>query len=208
MQGFIYKITNLINNKVYIGQTMQKPLDRWYRHCQKSNLSDAEKNMAIKKAIFKYGKDNFKFEVIETINDCSRTLLNEREIYWISQYDSYNNGYNCTLGGNAGVKPFKIPKSEHKNIIDLYNTGLSIRDIAKEYCVDKGTIKQILDINNIKLRKTKSYKFCQQDRENILNFYVSVLDTYGVKLSRLLTMNRFKLSRSYLSQLISGARRI
>lgn len=208
MQGFIYKITNLINNKVYIGQTMQKPLDRWYRHCQKSSLPDAEKNMAIKQAIFKYGKDNFKFEVIETINDCDRTLLNEREIYWISQYDSYSNGYNCTLGGNAGVKPFKISKSEYKNIIDLYNTGLSIRDVAKEYCVDKGTIKHILDINNIKLRKTKSYKFCQQDRENILKFYVSILDTYGVKLSRLLTMNRFKLSRSYLSQLISGARRI
>lgn len=208
MQGFIYKITNLVNNKVYIGQTIQNPLDRWYRHCQKRCLSNAERNMAIKRAIFKYGKDNFKFEVIETIDNYNRDLLNEREIYWIAQYNSYHDGYNCTIGGTLASKPFKIAKVEHKDIIDLYNIGLSLRDIAKEYNVDKETIKRVLSINNIELRKTKTYKFCQQDREDILNFYVSIIDTYGINLSRVITINRFKLSKSYLSQLVKGKRRI
>ena len=208
MKGFIYKITNLINNKVYIGQTIQRPLARWYRHCQKSSLSKAEQNMAIKRAILKYGKNSFKFEVIETINAYSKELLDTKEVYWIAQYDSYHNGYNCTPGGNSGVRPLKIAKAEHEDIIGLYNTGLSLRDIAKEYNVDKATIKHVLSINSIELRKTKTYKFCQQDRENILNFYVSVLDIYGVSLSRLLTINRFKIGRSYLSQLIGGKRRI
>lgn len=208
MQGFIYKITNLINDKVYIGQTIQRPLDRWYRRCQKSSLSKAEQNMAIKRAILKYGKNSFKFEVIETIDNYNKELLDAKEIYWIAQHNSYYNGYNCTLGGSSCAKPLKIAKAEHEDIIDLYNTGLSLRDIAKEYHVDKTTIKHILSINNIELRKTKTYKFCQQDRENILNFYVSVLDIYGTSLSRLLTINRFKIGKSYLSQLISGKRRI
>lgn len=208
MLGFIYKITNLVNSKIYIGQTIQNPKDRWYRHCQRKCLSDNELNMAIKRAIFKYGKDNFKFEVIETIENSDRETLNSREIYWIAYYDSYNNGYNCTLGGNANGRPLKIAKAEYNDIIDLYNIGLSLRDIAKEYKVDKATIKHILEINNVKLRTTKTYKFCQQDRQNILDFYMSALESNNQKISRKLTMDKFKISRTYLSQLINGKRRI
>ena len=208
MLGFIYKITNLVNNKIYIGQTIQNPKDRWYRHYQQKCLSDNELNMAIKRAIFKYGKDNFKFEVIETIENSDRETLNSREIHWIAYYDSYNNGYNCTLGGNANGRLLKIAKAEHNDIIDLYNIGLSLRDIAKEYKVDKATIKHILEINNVKLRITKTYKFCQQDRQNILDFYTSTLESNNQKTSRKLTMDKFKISRTYLSQLINGKRRI
>lgn len=204
MQGFIYKITNLVNNKIYIGQTIQNPINRWYRHCQVKCLSKNERNMAIKRAIFKYGKECFKFEVIETLNNCSRQLLDDREVYWINYYNSYNTGYNCTKGGTGGARLLKITSAEHNNIIELYNDGFSLREIAKEYNVDKATIKHILDINNITQRVTRTYKFSKNDRERILSFYLSILDIYGCTLSRHITKNRFKISKSYLSQLING----
>ena len=89
MNGKIYRITNLVNGKIYIGQTVQSLEERFYKHCAK--YSDRlHFVMPIKQAIFKYGKENFKIELIE---DCDIELLNEREQYWISYYDSYNNGY-------------------------------------------------------------------------------------------------------------------
>ena len=208
MKGFIYKISNKINNKVYIGQTIQDPKERWYRHCQRKCLSENERNMAIKRAIFKYGKDNFTFEVIEKIENYSKELLDNREIYWIAHYNSYENGYNCTKGGSLGSKPLKISKEEHTDIIDLYNCGFSLRNIAKEYNVDKATIKHILEINNIEIKRTRTYKYSQGERDNIITLYFSLLDTYGSEYSSLLIQNKYKISKSYLSQLIHGKRRI
>lgn len=52
--------------------------------------------MVIKRAIHKYGKENF---VIKLLEECDRALLNEREKYWIQYYNSFENGYNSTLGG-------------------------------------------------------------------------------------------------------------
>lgn len=86
----IYKITNLINGKTYIGQS-KNPERRFREHSL--NL----KNSVISTAINKYGKDNFSLEIIErNINN-----YNEREAYWIQYYNSFNRdfGYNRTLGG-------------------------------------------------------------------------------------------------------------
>lgn len=208
MLGFIYKITNTLNNKIYIGQTIQNPKDRWYRHCQKNCLSNNERNMAIKRAIFKYGKDNFSFEVIETIKDSNTELLNSREKYWISFYNSYKNGYNCTIGGTDGAKPLKLNKEVHKDIISLYNYGFSLYDLAKEYNVDKATIKHILEINNINIRKRTFTKFSNELIEEIIILYWSIYDLYGITYSNKLIQNRYKISKSYLSQLIHSKRRI
>ena len=107
--GYIYKITNNINNKVYIGQTIkQRPTDRFSQHRYDSrNLKDND-NSYLHKAMNLYGVDNFSFEVIEEIEN---QFLNEREIYWIQVYDSLTpNGYNLTLGGE-GTKGFSRPQS-------------------------------------------------------------------------------------------------
>lgn len=95
--GKIYIITNDINNKVYIGQTIQSLKKRFSGHCCYSK-SDRSSSMYIKRAIHKYGKDKFHISLLE---ECSIDSLNEREIYWISKYDSYYNGYNLTLGGQS-----------------------------------------------------------------------------------------------------------
>lgn len=85
----IYKITNKINGKQYIGQSinLEHRLNE-HRRCEGDSY--------IHNAIKKYGLENFDFEIIELT---SKELLNEREKFWIAYYDSYNKGYNLTLGG-------------------------------------------------------------------------------------------------------------
>lgn len=196
MFGIIYIIKNNINKKVYIGQTIQTIEKRWQGHCRKG-FHDGEKNMAIKKAILKYGKENFSIEVLEY---CNIEDLDCREIYYINFYNSYKEGYNSTLGGKSGAKPLKLKTIEQQECVDLYKLGFSLRNIAKEFNVDKATIKHIIEINNIDLRKSRTYKFSLNERLQILE---------DLKyLSRKEIIEKWKISKSYLSQLINGKRRI
>ncbi len=78
--GIIYKITNIINGKIYIGQTTATLESRFYSHCQFNRNKD---NSVIFKAIKKYGKENFKIEKI----DCaySEDELNKKEINYFTK---------------------------------------------------------------------------------------------------------------------------
>lgn len=195
MKGFIYKITNTINGKSYIGQTIQNVKERFYQHCA-TKCSKAVSDMAIHRAIKKYGKSNFTVEVIEEIDSAN---LNDRERYWIEYYNSYNNGYNSTKGGQDGCKPFKDLDVE--SIIKEYNIGKSLRTLGTIFKVDKQTIKDLLIRHNVELRTTRTYKLSQEDREEVLEDFASGL-------SRKEIMIKWNISKSYLSQLINGYRRI
>lgn len=198
MNGFIYKVTNKVNGKVYIGQTIQSIKDRWYRHCGKSGLSKAEMNTHFKRAILKYGKESFNIEILEEVDS---SKLDEREKYYIKLYDSYNSGYNSTMGGqNGGYRHFKLTEC-YDEIIKLYKYGFSLREIGKEFRVDKATIKGILIRNNIVLRTTRTYKYSQEDR-------IKIIQDYNNRLTREDIINKYGISRTYLSQLINGKRRI
>lgn len=87
----IYKTTNLLNGKIYIGQT-SKTLNTKYLGSGKILL----------KAVKKYGKYNFKREILEECN--SKEQMNNREKYWIQHFDSINRniGYNVSIGGEGG----------------------------------------------------------------------------------------------------------
>ena len=105
--GYIYKITNNINGKVYIGQTRQTVDKRWYDHVHHSKNC---KSMVIGKAINKYGEKNFTIATLETVKEKSLDLLqkklDELEIAYIKKYNSYiynGNGYNGTKGGQGGT---------------------------------------------------------------------------------------------------------
>lgn len=111
---FIYKITNIINNKVYIGQSIRPIEKRFDRH-----INDAINNVLdthFARAIRKYGKDNFKLELIDTAEN--QEDLNLKEQYWIRYYNSVENGYNETdalfkCGGNT----YKSKTKEEMKII-------------------------------------------------------------------------------------------
>lgn len=94
----IYKITNLINNKIYIGKTTKSIANRF-----RSHLKNAKNkiNRYLYDAMNKYGYENFTIEEIETVKDA---IGNDREIYWIAFYKSNEKefGYNMTIGGDGG----------------------------------------------------------------------------------------------------------
>lgn len=99
MSSGIYKIENKINHKIYVGRSIDIE-QRWQHHIWESNNSNLPQyNYTIHRALRKYGFNNFTFSIIE---ECSENLLNEKEKYWIQYYDSYQNGYNETLGGDTG----------------------------------------------------------------------------------------------------------
>ena len=89
----IYKITNKINGKVYIGQTIRPAEYRFNRH-----MNDALNNILdthFARAIRKYGKENFTIEEIDTAQ--TQDELNQKEQYWIRYYNSVEDGYNETI---------------------------------------------------------------------------------------------------------------
>lgn len=103
---FIYKITNKINNKIYIGQTIGSLKKRWWTHCNEKN-----KCIILKNAIKKYGKDNFTIEEIDGAN--SQSELNYKEWLFIHKSNSlWPNGYNIKKGGEQGGK-WSLKMKEH-----------------------------------------------------------------------------------------------
>lgn len=100
----IYKITNTINNKIYIGKSVNIK-ERWQQHLfdafcseEKWQANKRKEQTPIHKALRKYGKDAFTWEIIE---ECSKDELNQKEIFWINYYNSFHNGYNMTKGGDG-----------------------------------------------------------------------------------------------------------
>ena len=93
----IYKITNKINGKVYVGQSIDIE-ERWKQHEYKAfNTNGNAYNSAIHQAFRKYGVENFEYQVIEL---CSIEELDTKEIYWIEKLNTLApNGYNILPGG-------------------------------------------------------------------------------------------------------------
>lgn len=147
----IYKITNQVNGKKYIGQSLNIG-QRWkdHKYIAKSNNENRKYHMAIYEAIRKYGIDNFIFEILE---ECSKELLDEKERYWISYYNSNTkeNGYNETAGGQ---KTFALSGEKHSQakltweqvhqIKELLRTtDLSLTEIGAKFNITNGIIHNI-----------------------------------------------------------------
>lgn len=113
----IYKFTNKINNKIYIG--LSNDIERRYRE-HINNAILGKDHVYLHEEIKKYGIDNFTFEVVETFDINDRDLLAEREKYWISYYDSYYNGYNNTTGGDLSNGRPKLTSEDVINIRTRY----------------------------------------------------------------------------------------
>jgi len=119
--GIIYKATNIVNGKVYIGQTTQGLDVRSKRHIRESKHTS---RIIFQRALRKYGSDNFKWEVLEHCIDSVE--LDEMEFHYIMQYDSFNSGYNMTINTKcqAGeLNPnYGNSMPEHsKNLISKFN---------------------------------------------------------------------------------------
>lgn len=182
MEKYIYKITNNINGKSYIGQTTDYKR-RFQEHRQLGYGS--EQNKLLYYAFKKYGIENFSFEVIED----KTPNYNEREKYWIAYYDSFENGYNMTEGGeepplNIGVNsPFVTHTEEQIAEIKrlLKETKIQYKDIAKIFNYDSSSIERI---NYGKLWRDESETYPirketsrQYQKERALNIIYDLLNT-------------------------------
>lgn len=136
---YIYKITNELNQKVYIGKTVRSVKQRWDEHCREYQKSHAE-SRPLYAAMNKYGIENF---IVEEVEECSIDILNEREKYWIEHYQSFKNGYNATIGGDG--KQY----IDYQLIYQYWLTGLSNVAISKKLNIDEHTVKVALDNYNI-----------------------------------------------------------
>lgn len=126
--SIIYICRNKINNKIYIGQTKQTLYKRIHRH-----LSDAlsgRSNVHFHRAIRKYGKENFEWNILQTIPDNCNEALNAAERWWIEYYDSYNYGYNSTTGG-SNQYTFNLSENA-KNKIRNYRLNYKAPEWVKE----------------------------------------------------------------------------
>lgn len=157
MNSGIYKITDLRNNKIYIGQAVNLANRKWRHWCflhpdrYSINSLSTEFNMAIHCAMMESGNDNdFSFEVLEY---CNRDLLNEKEQYYIKLYNSLMpNGYNQTSGGNCyphlkgeQCVNHKITQNEADQIKYYLKQGWSAKQIQE--IIPNATIGIISAIN-------------------------------------------------------------
>jgi len=162
----IYKATNKIDDKCYIGQTKKKLQTRIYDHLRKSKYTDL--NIHFYNAIRKYGWDNFKWEVL---CECeSKRELDEMEFHYIKQYDSYDNGYNMTLGGDAGTWGWIPTKETRMNMSKsrkrLFKNGYIPWNKGKK--MSEESKKQM---SKIKKGKVAWTKLNEEDVREILDLY-------------------------------------
>lgn len=160
--GHIYKITNRVNNKVYIGQTRYTIEHRWNQHLRAYR---EKRPVCLYAAMEKYGLDNFS---IESLEEVSSDKLDEREIFWIAKYDSLKNGYNMTRGGQ-NVR-YIWTDNQYEEIKDLYLSGFTARFIGDKFNVSSDTILNILKAMNVKLRR-KPLDINRVEKDIIINDY-------------------------------------
>jgi group I intron endonuclease len=171
--GYIYKTTNIINGKVYIGQT-KKTIEKSSSYIGSGKL--------LLKAIKEYGKDSFVKEIIEEIDSHNHNVLDERETYWIVYYDSANpsSGYNITKGGSGwssyGIKrsdETRKKQSEKRKGKEPWNKG-------KTNVYSKDQIQRMLDNRKIKNGFKQKPKYNWICPKGVFEKRKDVADLYGV----------------------------
>lgn len=166
--GYIYCITNLINNKRYVGKTVSSIEERFKEH-----IHDSQKDRCNKRPLYsaftKYGIENFIIEELECV-ECDLELSN-REIYWIKELETYGkHGYNATKGGDGNIL------YDYTEIIELYSIGYTCKKVAEKIGCNEDTVRKVLKANNIKIRSGSTKKINQLDLEGnyIQHFWGSI----------------------------------
>lgn len=140
--GYIYKITNRLNGKSYIGKTEFSIQRRFQQHC-KDAKKPQEQIRPLYRAMNKYGIENFFVEQLDQASDPNE--LANKEIYWIGRFNTYENGYNATLGGDGRSY------LNHAAIADSLRQNANGKAIAQQYGCSRDTVYAIAKAYGIKL---------------------------------------------------------
>lgn len=129
--AIIYKITNTLNGKFYIGQTIQSLIKRFNGHKTDARVNN-KTNQSLHNAIRKYGFENF---ICEEIENCPVELLDEREIYWIDKLNATdkNIGYNLDKGGRNSNRIFTEEVRRRISLGLMVKNGNFTGEVRKSY---------------------------------------------------------------------------
>lgn len=207
--GQIYKITNIINGLVYIGQTKYKAIDRYNSHM------NTFKNTHFYNSIHKYGKENFILEILE--DNVSNECLDEREIYWISKYDSYNNGYNETIGGSGTIgyiftendrkRKSESMKSTWKTSKKLNNQerNKKISDALKNKPKSKEHKEKLSVVASKRTGEKNGFygkHHTNEFKQKLSNSNSIAVDMYDINMNYIKTFKNAKIAATYLQNLL------
>lgn len=196
--AYIYKITNQINGKIYIGKTLKTIPERWKEHCLDYKKERCEKR-PLYDAMNKYGVKNF---TIEEVEECLPDVLNDREVYWIEQYGSFKYGYNATKGGDG--KHY----ADYDLIYNLYKEGKNLIEISRILNYSEDTISKALNNFNISHEKRvkQSRNYCRKsvlmidkETDKILKIFASIKEA-----GEFLNIPR---SRQHITEVCKGKRK-
>lgn len=194
----IYKHTSP-SGKSYIGFTGQTPENRWGMNGSQYKRVKGHHKFAA--AIKKYGWDNFTHEILE--EGLSFEEANQREIYYIALYDSFNNGYNATLGGGGtlGIKGEKSPwynrkhTEEEKYLIGCGRRGRKLSDDRKKELSEMQSRKPVVCLSadgkflaeyynaqkaadELKIQSSQIRECCKHHRKIVHNYIFVYKDEY------------------------------
>ncbi len=213
----VYKATNKINGKMYIGITCQKLKDRIREHKYEAFKENSPTyNTPFKRAIRKYKIENFIFEVIES--DLTQDKASEKEIYYIQKFNTYcnytnSNGYNATTGGEKSQahpkdRVVQINKMTGE-LIKVYPStkyAEKIFGVAINMCVSKRIQScygycWMYEKEYLKMTKQERYDYVNSICEHIIQFDLdgNILHIYE---SITEAANKYNISTSAISRVI------
>lgn len=161
--AFIYVITNDVNGKQYVGQTVRSIEERFKEHLDDSRRLD----YPLYRAMNKYGIEHFSTKQLE---ECSIEELNDREIFWIKKLNTYYNGYNATLGGGG----FRIRADEYFEISKTYEKTQSIIKTAKKHKCSHSTVRTACQVYGVQIQQ------CLNQSEEVIGFDKNSLKIIGI----------------------------
>lgn len=172
--GIIYKIENMENGKVYIGQTKQSLDARIKGHIFKANNGEVLPD-SLHYDIRNLGIEQFSVEIIA---ECSNDKLDDMERYYIDKYKSYETGYNKNRGGGA----YRDRQLDKELVIQYLREGLSPTEISAIVDCSLSFVKRVVGASDIEIQKlgySGKLKVIKYTNEwKIVAMYNSILEAY------------------------------
>lgn len=206
--GQIYKITNILNGQVYIGQTKYTAIGRYKAHMS------TYKNTRFYNSIHKYGQENFVLEVLaDNVKDED---LDELEIKYIAEYDSYYNGYNETLGGQ-GTHGYVFTEEDrekkrqsmketwkHSPRLNSTERNKKISDAIKDKPKSKEHKKKLSDLAKTRIGNKNAFYNKHHNNKTKLKISDSnsiAVDMFDINMNYIETFKNAKCAATYLQNL-------
>lgn len=202
MIGKVYLIENSINGKKYVGKTYNSLEERFNQHIRDSKKGLV--NRPLYRAFIKYGNESFS---IHLLGEYEEGVLEEKEMEFISKYDTYKNGYNATLGGD-GRRHFDFTDSE---VVKKYEELRFVNSTAKHFDCDVATIRKILKSNNVIIEKhhTNDIKrtIMMDMNDNIIKSFKNYFEATAYLLVNKYTNSKPETVRKGIGKVVIGHRK-